>query len=114
MKVLEQINLKNNETGALEDLKKRLSERFPSVEIILFGSKARGDFDSESDFDLLVLIDNAPDSRIEEEIVGISYDIELMYDVVFGIIVENKDYWDSPLARAMPLHWNVDKDGVRV
>lgn len=35
----------------------RLAERFPVDKIILFGSHARGDFDEESDVDLLVVAD---------------------------------------------------------
>jgi len=29
-------------------------------------------------------------------------------------MVENKDFWDSPLAKAMPLHWNIDREGVTI
>ena len=28
--------------------------------------------------------------------------------------VENKDFWNMPLAKAMPLHLNIDKEGVHV
>ena len=114
MKNLDQIKLKENEKSALWELKTRLLERFPEIEVILYGSKARGDFDKASDIDLLILLDASVDTSLEEEITEISYDIELKYDVVFGKIVENKDFWNSPLANAMPLHWNIDAEGVCV
>lgn len=104
--------IKENERIALEELKERLVQRFPDAEIILYGSKARGDFEKESDIDLLILVGSRITSRLEEEITHITYDIELKYDVVFGKIVENKDFWNSPLANAMPLHWNIDREGV--
>ena len=114
MRNLNQLNLKENEKKALRELKRRLLEIFPSAEIILYGSKARGDSDEESDIDLLILLDSSVNSRIEKEITEITYIIELKYDVVFGKIVENKAFWASPLANAMPLHWNVDREGVQV
>lgn len=109
---LKKIQLKDNERKALNELKERLLKKFPEVEIILYGSKARGDFGKESDIDLLILVKSIVNSSLEEEITHISFDIELNYDVVFGKIIENKDYWNLPLAKAMPLHLNIDKEGV--
>ncbi len=109
-----QLTLKESEKRALQELKERLLQRFLDAEIILYGSKARGDFDEESDIDLLILIESQVTSELEEEITHITYDIELKYDVVFGKIIENKDFWNSPLANAMPLHWNIDREGVLV
>ena len=53
-------------------------------------------------------------SRLEEEITHIAFDIELNYDVVFGKIIENKDSWNMPFAKVMPLHLDIDKEGVHV
>ena len=111
---LKKINLKDNERKALQELKEKLLRKYPGVEIILYGSKARGDFDKESDIDLLILVKSTVNSRLEEEITHITFDIELNYDVVFGKIIENKDFWNMPLAKAMPLHLNIDKEGVYV
>ena len=111
---LKKINLKDNERKALHELKERLLKKYPEVEIILYGSKARGDFDKESDIDLLILVKSIVNSRLEEEITHITFDIELNYDVVFGKIIESKDFWNKPLAKAMPLHLNIDKEGVYI
>ena len=114
MKSIEQIKLKENESMALSELKERLLQRFSDVEVIIYGSKARGDDEELSDIDLLILVESQINRNLKEEITEITYDIELKYDVVFGIIVENRDFWKSPLANAMPLHWNIDRDGVRL
>ncbi len=111
---LKELALKDNERSALRELKEKMLERFPEAEIVLYGSKARGDFEKESDIDLLILTELPVTSKLEEEISHITYDIELKCDVVFGTIVENRDFWDTPLANAMPLHWNIDREGVRV
>lgn len=114
MKSIEQIKLKENESKALFELKERLLQRFSDAEIIIYGSKARGDNEEFSDIDLLILVESQINRKLKEEITEITYDIELKYDVVFGIIVENRDFWKSPLANSMPLHWNIDRDGVRL
>jgi len=111
---LKKIDLKENERKALQELKGKILKRFPDAEIILYGSKARGDFDKESDIDLLILVKSLVNNKLEEEIFHISYDIELKYDLVFGEIIENKDFWNTPLANAMPLHRNIDREGVLI
>jgi len=111
---LKKINLRENEKNALRELKERILERFPNAEIILYGSKARGDSNKESDIDLLILVESLVNTKLEEEIFHISYQIELKYELVFGEIVENKDFWNTPLANAMPLHWNIDREGVHI
>jgi predicted nucleotidyltransferase len=111
---LKKISLTENEKNALRELKERILERFPNAEIILYGSKARGDSNKESDIDLLILVESLVNTKLEEEIFHISYQIELKYELVFGEIVENKDFWNTPLANAMPLHWNIDREGVHI
>ncbi|GAH25140.1 unnamed protein product, partial [marine sediment metagenome] len=65
---LDRLNLKRNEKKALLELKKRLLERFPDAEIILYGSKARGDFDEESDIDVLIILKDRVDDSLREKI----------------------------------------------
>ena len=114
MKNIAQLKLKENEKMALQELKQKLLKSFPDVKVILYGSKVRSDDEEFSDIDLLILINSQVIRRIKEEITEITYDMELKYDVVFGIIIENRDFWESPLANAMPLHWNIDREGVHV
>ena len=114
MEYLGHLNLKENEKKALLELKKRLLESFPVAEIILYGSKARGDFDEESDIDILVILKNRVDNSLREKIFSMSFKIELKYDVIFGILVEPEDFWNSPLAKTMPIHGNIDREGIIV
>jgi len=111
---LKKINLRENEKNALQELKEKILVKFPDAEIILYGSRARGDSEEESDIDLLILVESLINTKLEEEIFHLSYQIELKYEVVFGEIVENKDFWNTPLANAMPLHRNIDREGVHI
>lgn len=112
MKTLDQLNLKWNEKKALLELRSALLNRFPGAEIVLYGSKARGDYKELSDIDVLVLLNREVNNSMEEDIFSIAYKIELKYDVVFGIVVYSKKFWNSNFGKAMPLHWNIERDGI--
>ena len=114
MKDLDRLNLKENEKKALMELKKRLLERFPDVKIILYGSKARGDSGRESDIDVLIILKNRVDDSLREEVFSMSFKIELKYDVIFGMLVESEGFWNSSLGKAMPIYWNIDREGILV
>ena len=47
--------------AVLDDVVRRIAERFPPDKIILFGSRARGDSGPDSDIDLLVLFSEVDD-----------------------------------------------------
>jgi len=99
----------------LRGFKSKLVRDFgPETEIYLFGSAARGEYGPASDIDLLILLPFNPDTAVEERIFDLAYDVELEYGVVFGIIVYSKTFWDSDIARSMPLHKNIELEGVGV
>ena len=105
-------SLSNNEKKALLELKRIITENFSKGEIILYGSKARGDYGKYSDIDVLVLLNEDVNNRLEESIFCAVFSIELQYDVIFGIIVYSKQFWNSDLGNSMPLHWNIDSEGI--
>ena len=91
MRNIKELNLKNNEKRALQELKTRLHENFLEVEIILYGSKARRDDGEFSDIDVLVLLDREVNNSLEEKIFSTAFQIELECDVIFRIIVYSKN-----------------------
>ena len=102
-------------TLAIQELKGTLITKFGhDVELKLFGSVARGDDRKYSDIDLLVLLPGQVDHSVEETVFDTAYDMELKYSVVFGVIVYEKAFWNSDLAAIMPLHQNIDREGLAV
>ena len=114
MKKLSKLELSEKDLNAIYKLKKKLLDRFPRTRMILYGSKVRGNGEEFSDIDILILLDGEIDTELEKQILDIAYDIELELDVVFGIMIESKDFWDSSLAKIMPLHRNIEKEGVLI
>lgn len=107
-------NLTEIEKKALIAFQSKILEMLPGTEVYLFGSKARGDADTDSDIDLLVLPPVKVDNSLEEDIFRAALQFELEYDVIFGIIVYQKQFWRSPLGRSMPLNNHIESEGVNL
>ncbi len=94
MKSIKDLKLKNTEVQAIIELKKRVLRLYPDAEIILFGSKARGDYNKDSDVDILILLGAEVNSKVEKKIISNISDIYSTYDdVVFETLIENKNEW---------------------
>ena len=91
----------------------KLEARYGNVGITLFGSKARNDADSDSDIDLLILTDSPVNHALERTIRDLAFDIELEENLIFGLVVMNREYWDTK-RKLMPLRWNIDREEVEV
>jgi len=106
-------NLTSQEKEALFRMKKEVLSAFSSASMTLYGSKARGDFDAESDIDILILIDEEITRKIREYIMLLIYDIELDYDVIISPLLESRAFWNSPEARFMPVHEIIGREGLQ-
>jgi predicted nucleotidyltransferase len=117
-KNIKMIHLKNHkvindeERALLTKCKKAIKSIEPSAEVILYGSRARGDAEPDSDFDLLILVDGEVTLEREDLIYRQLYPIELDTGKVLSAIVYNRDQWNSSLYRVMPFHKNVEREGV--
>ena len=108
--------LPKREREAIAEFKRRVQAVFPEAEFLLYGSFARGDQRKYSDIDLLVILDREVNTAIEDQIYGLAYDVDEVYghDLLLAPLVETKRFWESDLARAMPLRWNVDREGIKI
>lgn len=50
--------------------------------IILFGSQASDQAHEGSDYDILIVIDNDYDARVENKVYDLCYDIDLKYNII--------------------------------
>ena len=114
MKNIENIKLQDFEKRALLELKEEILKLDNTIEIILYGSKARGDSVEFSDIDIMILTDKEIDKKLRDKISWIRSGLEIKHDVVISLDFENRGFWTSSLASVMPFHQNVDHDGVNI
>ncbi len=96
----------------LDRIRDTLREVEPGAQVILYGSRARGDAKPDSDWDLLILVDGSVDVQRTAAVQRRLYQLELETDTVLSSIVHSKETWASPLYRAMPFHDNVIREGI--
>jgi predicted nucleotidyltransferase len=114
MRRFDQIALSAKDRQAVEAAARILKEQFPVEEVILFGSKARGDDTPESDIDLLVLTSRPLPWQERWHINDALYDVMLDHDVIFGLIVEPTESWYDGVYQVLPIRGEVERDGVRL
>lgn len=104
--------LTETEMKAIDELKKILDVKLGKYSVTLFGSKARGESEEYSDIDLLIVTDKEVDSRLERGIFDDAYDIELEYEIIFGLIIRSNVMWKK--IEETPLGYNINKEGVHI
>jgi len=98
----------------IEQIRQGVREIEPAAEVILYGSRSRGDALSESDWDLLILVDGPTGDERTDRIRHRLYEIEWESGEVISSIVRNRGEWNSELYQAMPFHQRVQQEGIRL
>lgn len=104
--------MKRNEL--IEQIKYAVHEVEPDAEIILYGSRSRGDALAESDWDFLILVDGSIDDERIDRVRHRLYEIEWESGEVISSIVRDREEWNSALYQAMPFHQRVQREGMRL
>ena len=84
-------------------------EASPGAQMILFGSRARGDHRQDSDWDILVLLDSLSAGE-RDRIWNPINDLELTADASINPVIRTKEYWRR--STFTPFHHNVNHDGI--
>jgi predicted nucleotidyltransferase len=81
--------------------------------VILFGSYARGDFDAESDIDVMILVkeDEAELKRYFDTLSDIMVLLDLKYDVLIADIVQDYHKFNKYI-NVLPFYQHVQNEGI--
>jgi predicted nucleotidyltransferase len=109
------MQLTAEEQAWLDAYRKALAEDFPDLveEIVIFGSKARGDAKPDSDLDVLLVIREGP-RRFKDAVREPGYLLSIGTDVVPSMIVLTREEWSLLQKREAPFWQTVTRDGVVV
>ena len=107
--------LNDDEIKALSILKEKILEKYQTAKLILYGSKARGDYNKDSDIDVLILLDINVNSIIEYDVYGriLSNVSEKYPNCVISLILKSKNDWKN-YKRNVLLKKFILKEGVRI
>ncbi len=112
VRLLAELSLKANDRQAVLEAAAILQSRFPVQRVVLFGSKARGCDDAQSDIDLLVLTSRPVAPSEKDRMTNALFEIECKRAVVLNKFVVPLEQWERGLYRVLPIHAEVERDGV--
>lgn len=105
--------MKTSKGKILNLIRENISQLDPQAEIILYGSRARGDERVDSDWDILILIDDEATFERERTFRHHLYDLEISLGEAFSVFVFNKNDWNTKF-RITSFYQNVVTEGIAV
>lgn len=103
--------MNKTERRIIDKFKKLLEKKLHVDQIILFGSRARGDAAPDSDMDILVILDD-PLEEAGEYISECAWEAGFEHGIVIVPVVYGKEEWENGPDRFSLLARAVEKEGV--
>lgn len=100
-------------SAVAEEAKKLLGDKLDAV--ILYGSYARGDYDDESDIDIMVRIVTTTDKLREyrQMFIHLASELSLEYDIDVSVTLADTESFNR-YHQALPFYANVEREGVKI
>jgi predicted nucleotidyltransferase len=97
----------------LEDLKRRLRRLLGSqaFKMVLFGSRARGDYGEDSDVDMAILVRGLT-REMKRRILDKVAEIELEYLLPISVLVFSEDEFDHLKKRERRIAIDIEREGI--
>jgi len=94
-------------------IKKYVREIDPNANVILYGSRARGNERHDSDWDILILTDYPANLEVERKFRNELYDLELETGESFSVFVYSKFDWQTK-QKITPYYQSVTAEGINL
>jgi|SRR3990167_3634989 len=109
------LTLTPNEREAVTEFVKILRQQLGPLikEIILFGSKARGDSKKYSDIDILIVLKNLS-WEIKKTISKLAAQENIKHNVLISTIRYDVDTWENPVIKLSPFGRTVREEGIQL
>lgn len=106
--------MKKSDKQILERFKSLLLQKLDVHQVILFGSRARGDSTEHSDMDVLVVLNSITNESDLEYVSDCGWTAGFEHGVVIVPIVYTKETWENSPERSSLLALAVEKEGVQI
>lgn len=90
-------------------LRKSLGDEL--IAVVAFGSRVRGDFNGDSDFDVLVIVKNRK-ADVLNKVVDIFQEFELKTSIPFSPIVKSLNTFEKEKTYKTGFYRNIESEGV--
>jgi predicted nucleotidyltransferase len=109
------LNLTQDEQAWLDAYREALDKKHPGAvqEMLIYGSKARGQAHAESDLDVLLIVKNEA-VGLKRESRRIGYLLAATVDVLPSILAYTQEEWESRKRSGSTFRQAVERDAVRV
>lgn len=107
------VTLKSKDAAAIEEFVKEVRAALGNnlIELKLFGSKATGKDQPESDIDVLVAVEKGG-VEVEDEVLDIAFDTNLKHEVYISPRVIDRATLADPVWRITPFLKAIAKEGI--
>ncbi len=117
MRTIEELPLAEAQRRAVEEAERKLKERFPVLQLIVFGPVARGEAVNDSDLVLLVITKGTKGKvsySTRNLMSDLIFEIKLMYETNLSIVIVNSDSWCGGVLLHTQLYDEVSRDRIPV
>jgi uncharacterized protein len=95
----------------LQKVKQTLKTTAPDARILLYGSRARGDAQRDSDWDILVILNKQKIESSDYDLISYPiYELGWQEDVMFSVKLFTQAEWTK--RSFTPFYKNVEKEGI--
>lgn len=85
----------------------------PQAKVILFGSRARGDFRPDSDWDFLVLTKEPESDDLSQKLTdAVLENVELRFGAGISLTIHSFEEWEN--RRETPFYQQIKEDGIEI
>jgi predicted nucleotidyltransferase len=107
--------LTRKESIALQKFKQKIQQTLNKnvIALKLFGSKARGESQKDSDIDVLIVLKKVT-PEIKDQILDIAFEVNVEFDVYISPRVIAKEIFKHPIWKITPFIKTIQKEGIAI